>query len=315
MENPYAQAAAPGPATPEQQKLADYELAIGQNSSYYMARFARFDEGESTASWNWPAFFVTSGWYLYRKMWLWGVLNLFFPLIASFVLGIVAAALKPPPAVTGFAFFGVWLAEQILLTVFANALYWRRINAVIQNVPRSLADKPDKRMHRLEREGGTSIGAAIGILFGVGFVGIGMIGMMAAIAIPAYQDYTIRAQVSEGLVLAAAPKAAIAEYYAQKSEWPQDAETAGVRPGTGNYVESITVERGSIVIAYGGKANTNLAGKRLVLWPGVTRDGQLVWACGARDLPPEVTIRGPGPHGSEVLTKYLPSQCRPAAGT
>ena len=56
-----------------------------------------------------------------------------------------------------------------------------------------------------------------------------IVGMVAAIAIPAYQDYTIRAQVTEGLNLASAPKAAVAEYYAQHGEWPLDAEAAGLQ--------------------------------------------------------------------------------------
>src|SRR3569832_1964389 len=97
MENPYAHSAAPAAATPEQQKLADYELAIGRNTDYYLPKFERYDDGGSTLGWNWPAIFVTSGWYLYRKMWLWGLLNFFFPFIASFVVGVVAALLKFPP--------------------------------------------------------------------------------------------------------------------------------------------------------------------------------------------------------------------------
>jgi type IV pilus assembly protein PilA len=312
MENPYAHAAAPAAATPEQQKLADYELAIGSNASYYLPKFERYDSNESTVSWNWPAFFVTSGWYLYRKMWLWGLLNFFFPFIASLVVGILSALLKLPPTLTGFLMLGTMFAEQILLAIFANALYWRHINGLIRNVPRSIADKPDRRTRRLERDGGTSIGAALGILFGVGFIGIGM---MAAIAIPAYQDYTIRAQVSEGLGLAAAPKAAVAEYYAQKNEWPLDADSAGLRPIGGKYVESVTVANGSVVITYGGMANQNIANARLVLTPGVTDRGDVVWICGEQPQPAEVVRTGDGPRGSNVAQKYLPRSCRPAAGT
>jgi type IV pilus assembly protein PilA len=312
MENPYAQAAAPAAATPELQKLADYELAIGRNADYYLPKFERYDDNGSTVSWNWPAFFVTSGWYLYRKMWLWGLLNLFFPIIASIAVGIVGGLLKIQPTVTGFLMLGAMFAEQMLLAIFANALYWRHINAVIRNVPRSIADKPDKRMRRIERDGGTSIGAAIGIVVGVGFFGVGI---LAAIAIPAYQDYTIRAQVTEGLILSSAPKAAIAEYYAQKNEWPVDAEAAGVRSVTGKYVDSITVANGSIVITYGGQANRNLQAQRLILAPGLTAKGDVVWLCGDHTAPPEfeaaVVSQGPGPRGSDVAAKYLPSHCRP----
>jgi len=310
MENPYAQSAAPIAATPEQQKVVDYELAIGRNAGYYLPKFERFDNNESLLGWHWPAFFVTSGWYLYRKMWLWGLLNLFFPYIAAIVVGMLAALLNVRSAATGFLMLGAIFVEQILLTLYANALYWRHINGVIRNVPRSLADKPDKRMRRLERDGGTSIGAMIGILFGLGFV---VSGILAAIAIPAYQDYTIRAQTVEGLNLAAGAKAAVAEYYAQKGEWPLDDEAAGLSPINGNYVDSVTVANGSVVITYGGRANPKLAGQRLILSPGVTDTGSVVWMCGDHGAPDDVEVvsRGPGPSGSDVAAKYLPSNCRP----
>ena len=75
MENPYAQAAAPAPATPEQQKLVDYELASARTRT----TTSRSSSGSTTTSrwlgWHWPAFFVTSAWYLYRKMWLWGIVE------------------------------------------------------------------------------------------------------------------------------------------------------------------------------------------------------------------------------------------------
>jgi len=307
MENPYAQSAAPTAATPELQKLADYETAIGRNVEYYLPKFESYDAGGSTASWHWPAFFVTSGWYIYRKIWLWGILHLFFPLIAAIVVGIVAGILKMPSTVTGFLMIGVLLVEWIVLTVFANAIYWRRVNSIIDRVPRSIADKPDKRARRIQRDGGTSIGAMIGILFGGGFFGMGI---LAAIAIPAYQDYTIRSQVMEGMNLAAGAKAAVAEYYAQKGEWPQDTSVAGLQAIQGKYVESIHVANGSIVITYGGLANRNVASQRLMLTPGLTPQKEIVWICGEHAVPPEFDTVGPGPRGSDVPNKYLPSNCR-----
>lgn len=312
MQNPYAQPAAQAAATPEQQKLSDYELAIGRNAHYYLPKFESYDAGGSTAGWHWPAFFATSGWYLYRKMWLWGLLNLFFPFILSIVVGLAAALLKLSPNATSFAMFGGWFLEQILLTVFANALYWRHINGVIRSVPRTLADKPDKRVRRLERDGGTSVGAMLGILLGVGFFGSGI---LAAIAIPAYQDYTIRTQVTEGLSLAGHPKTLVADYYAQRGEWPRDLDAIGLDPISGKNVESVTVALGSIVITYGGAANSVLAGQRLILVPGVTDRDNVVWTCGDHDVPPEVVAMGPGPRGSNVANKHLPALCRPSRGT
>jgi len=310
MENPYAQAAAPMAATPEQQKLADYELAVGRNADYYLPKFERFDNDGSLAGWHWPAFFFTSGWYLYRKMWLWGLLNLFFPTIAAIVVGIVAALLKVPSATTGFLMLGAMFVEQMLLTIFANALYWKHVNGVIRNVPRSIADKPDKRTRRIQRDGGTSIGAMLAILLGLGVFGVGI---LAAIAIPAYQDYTIRSQAVSGINLATGAKSAVSEYYAQKGEWPADSEAAGVGPISGPYVDSVKVQNGSIIITYGGQANAKLTGQRLVLSPGVAENGDIAWMCGEHAAPESMgaVTRGPGPHGSDVAPKYLPSNCRP----
>jgi type IV pilus assembly protein PilA len=308
MENPYAQSAAPTAATPEQQKILDYQLAVGRNADYYLPKFERFDDDGSLAGWHWPAFFFTSGWYLYRKMWLWGLLNLFFPLIAAMAVGIVAALLQVQSVVTGFVMLGAMFIEQMLLTIFANSLYWKHINGVIRNVPRSIADKPDKRTRRIERDGGTSIGAMFAVLVCVGVFGIGI---LAAIAVPAYQDYTIRAQTASGLQLASGAKVAVAEYYAQKGEWPRDGATAGVGPVSGPYVESVNVQNGSVVITYGDRVNAKLAGQRLVLLPGVTQGGDVVWTCGEHAGPDDIVTHGPGPHGSDVAAKYLPANCRP----
>ena len=79
---------------------------------------------------------------------------------------------------------------------------------------------------------------------------VAIIGILAAIAIPAYQDYTVRAQVSEGMNLAAAAKAAVAEYYLNRGDAPENRTQAGMSPvatdTSGKYVESIEVTNGTI---------------------------------------------------------------------
>src|SRR5438552_735486 len=87
---------------------------------------------------------------------------------------------------------------------------------------------------------------------------IAIIGILAAIAIPAYQNYTIRAQVTEGLTLADGWKTAIAEYYANSGNWPSQSNLTGTQNSVGKYESSITVTSGSIVITYGGVANAKL---------------------------------------------------------
>ncbi|HET8692076.1 MAG TPA: pilin, partial [Steroidobacteraceae bacterium] len=97
---------------------------------------------------------------------------------------------------------------------------------------------------------------------------VAIIGILAAIAIPAYQDYTIRAQVSEGLSLASDIKAGVAEFMAQTGDWPVDLEEAGLGSAAaedkaGRYVESIDVSNGTIQIVYGKDVNSKVDGKQL----------------------------------------------------
>ncbi len=158
---------------------------------------------------------------------------------------------------------------------------------------------------------------------------VAIIGILAAIAIPAYQDYTIRSQVTEGLNLAGAVKAEVAEFYAQNGAWPT-ALTGGV--GTlghaaaeipsGKYVSSVTiVDPGTIRIAYsnagGFQANANLNGLVLDLRPALSGlaggNNDVVWVCGNNAGPTQVhqpTVPAAGA-ATTVPNKYLPASCRP----
>ncbi|HFA7099441.1 TPA: pilin [Neisseria gonorrhoeae] len=76
---------------------------------------------------------------------------------------------------------------------------------------------------------------------------IAIVGILAAVALPAYQDYTARAQVSEAILLAEGQKSAVTEYYLNHGEWPKDNTSAGVANPTeikGKYVQSVTVANG-----------------------------------------------------------------------
>jgi hypothetical protein len=154
MHNPYAHMPAPAPSTPEEQRIADYESAIGPNTGYYLKRFQEFDAGESKAGWHWPAFFATSGWFIYRKMWAVGLVNLFWPLILIIVVGLVAAILRPESYAALAAFALLLILPYILLPIYANALYWRHVRKQIEDLPASVAGVPEQRRARLERNGG-----------------------------------------------------------------------------------------------------------------------------------------------------------------
>lgn len=124
---------------------------------------------------------------------------------------------------------------------------------------------------------------------------VAIIGILAAIAIPAYQDYIVRSKVTEGLNLASASKTAVAEYFQTKGSLPADNGTAGVVSATsitGNNVKSVEIDTGVITITYSGE--TALAGKTLLLTPS-TPDGAVKWTCST---------------GGDLAGKYRPSSCR-----
>jgi type IV pilus assembly protein PilA len=150
---------------------------------------------------------------------------------------------------------------------------------------------------------------------------VAIIGILAAIAIPAYQDYIIRSQASEGLAMASAAKASVSEFYAQRSAWPANNDQAGLSAAAdinGKYVAGIDVSGGSIVVTYGNSANAaNLVGRTLVLQPGVSAGGDVVWRCGQAAAPSAPSWVGgastalPASTATNVANKYLPSNCRP----
>lgn len=129
---------------------------------------------------------------------------------------------------------------------------------------------------------------------------VAIIGILAAIALPAYQDYTIRAQVSEGLSLASGARTAVTEYFQNTGEFPEDNDEAGLSPAetiTGNYVVSVTIggdnNDGVIAAEFGGAANTAIAGDEITLSP-VTSAGSVQWICKRGD----------------ILAKHVPTNCR-----
>ena len=147
---------------------------------------------------------------------------------------------------------------------------------------------------------------------------VAIIGILAAIAIPAYQDYLIRSQASEGLTMASAAKAAVSEFYANNGDWPTNNSAAGLGSSgsiDGKYVSSISVNDGGITITYGNEANTKLrtANKNQVgLTPGASSNGDVVWRCGYADDPAGWGSDQGTSATTSVPGKYLPSSCRPA---
>jgi type IV pilus assembly protein PilA len=137
-------------------------------------------------------------------------------------------------------------------------------------------------------------------------------GMLAAVAIPAYQDYTIRARATEGLVLAASLKAAVAESYAETGKWPRDLKALKFdQAPRGKYVVFAAVNRGTIVIRYSRNAGPQLDHEQLTLRPTVTAEGDVTWSCGyTPDQGEDPGTGAAAPHATTIKMKYLPAYCR-----
>ena len=128
---------------------------------------------------------------------------------------------------------------------------------------------------------------------------IAILGILMAIAIPAYQDYTVRAKVSEGLNVSGAAKLAVSETYQTNGSWPTNNASAGLAEAgsiSGNNVASVTVAGSTITIAYSGDANIASPNNALVL-KASDKGGSVSWKCG-------------GTTATTVPVKYLPSNCR-----
>lgn len=144
---------------------------------------------------------------------------------------------------------------------------------------------------------------------------VAMIGVLAAIAIPAYQDYVIRSQVAEGLALAAGYKAAVEDAGATTVDDVAALSTESLAlPAavpTASYVDSITVQSGAVVIVYGRSAHRGLTGQRLVLTPAVVEGGNIEWICGPAPAPPGATpVIDDYAQYTSIMPKHLPAACR-----
>nr|WP_101120305.1 pilin [Neisseria meningitidis] len=148
---------------------------------------------------------------------------------------------------------------------------------------------------------------------------IAIVGILAAVALPAYQDYTARAQVSEAILLAEGQKSAVTEYYLNHGKWPGGNSDAGVASASdikGKYVEKVEVANGVITATMASSnVNNEIKGKKLSLW-AKRQAGSVKWFCGQpvtrNDTATDVAAAN-GNTADNINTKHLPSTCRDAS--
>jgi len=128
---------------------------------------------------------------------------------------------------------------------------------------------------------------------------VAILAILMAIAIPAYQDYTIRSQVSEGMTLAGGARTAVAEFWTDRGDFPGSNASAGLSSSTsiqGEYVTGVTVSgAGNITVTFGNNANQAIDTNTLILVPTAsTGAGSIEWACNTGSVP----------------NRYRPARCR-----
>jgi len=143
---------------------------------------------------------------------------------------------------------------------------------------------------------------------------VGIVAILALLAIPTYQDKFIRDQIAEAIPLADIAKPPVALQWALVQSFPNDNAAAGLPVAdkiVNNFIKSVAIERGAIHITFGNHAHSAIAGKILTLRPAVVQDAAIVpvtWVCGYATAPEKMTLKGE--NQTNIPPGYLPVRCR-----
>ena len=148
---------------------------------------------------------------------------------------------------------------------------------------------------------------------------VAIIGILASLAVSAYQTYSVRTQVSEGINMAASARTHVVDAFNNDGEPPAGRTEAGMSASAtdtrGKYVASVDIVNGRVEVKYGNDAHAEIFGQTVSFTP-YTSSGSIVWRCGSAPLPPDAApLAGNGvtsPYQApSVAERYLPSSCRP----
>ena len=144
---------------------------------------------------------------------------------------------------------------------------------------------------------------------------IAIMGIMATMAVPSYQDRIVRSQVQEALKMSEAAREAIEAHYRAHGRLPTDNAQAGLAPPekyVGNFVNQLRVADGALHLRFGQRSNRHLSGKTLTLRPAVVDaypKVPIAWVCGQAGVPSG--MQGRGENQTDLPIHFLPIDCRP----
>lgn len=263
-----------------------FRAAIGPRAQYYLERFEKFERagGRWVATWNWPAFFISSAWFAFRRMGGRSLGNFFLPILFIVLLYLLIGS--------GFQFLAIagYLALAfVAIPIYANLFYYRHLKA---QIARLAASAEDKEAIKSLRPPSFVTGIEAFLTAVLAFFIPAML-----VSVPAmYADYTPRSKVSKGVALASTLKAPIAEFYDEHKRLPAPQEAGKFRVDGGKYTQSVLydAEKRMIVVTMGdAPQDPRIHGKRFAIH-AEAKDGTISWSCRTIDLDP----------------KYLPAACR-----
>jgi len=288
---------------------AVYRAAVGsKKAEFYVPKFVRFDQPRaSKLSWNWPALFFSFYWFLYRRMYAtWAIYSLLIPLGIGGVSATLAGSLGA--GVGDWFYLVVTLGYRFgVIPVLANSFYHDAIRQRLEVLRRKV---PETSAQLLVLDNTSPTNKIVWLL--IPFVMIAVLGILAAIAIPAYQTYTIRAQVNEAFVLSDQVKSAVVKHYRSEKTWPMGIRELNLsQTMPGRFVTDLTVDRGTISVTFGNQANPLIAKHSLSFRPLLTGTGAIMWTCGYANAEAEEDQDNPiGPGLTDIKPQFLPGECR-----
>lgn len=273
-----------------------YAAYVGPHSTaWYVERFQRADAaGGLQAGWNWPAALLNFYWMLYRKQYLAAVVYFLAPYV---VLGLALGAFALGGVVAGaslaIVYLGFSLVSLVVPGLYGTALIHYAARRSVAEARRRHSDYPGQLAFVAARGGTSKVGLVVIIVLGL----VTLLGILAAIAIPAYQDYTVRSRVAAAHAVGQRATVAVSAYYADHGQWPETLADAGFTLPASGDVHALSVDSGNGVITV-VLAQDPVAGRSLLLAPIETTPGVFDWDCMGLDLQP----------------RHLPQACRADRG-